>query len=190
MISQRFGCYFLKPTYRCCPHVSGAALCNGRVSVRLSVPSIDICRRLGACSRYRSTAAGVRATAAGSVMLRAEVRRLNTVLHIRQMTLTVCELFSAMAFSSRRRSKLDWRIIVFRFNNSVSLYHAFSRQSYTAGRKLVLSGRIASMQCLNAPYSCPSVLWSRNTNTRCTRETKLPLWSLKLAYKWFITSGL
>ena len=64
-------------------------LCNGRVSVRLSVPLIDVCHlpQLGRRQQisidqqlpatrtgYRSTAAGARAAAAGSVMLRAEVR--------------------------------------------------------------------------------------------------------------------
>ena len=82
-------------------------LCNGRVSVRpsvrpsarLSVPSIaavfrslsaagaraqqQLCCGAGAgAARYRSISARARAAAAGSVMLRAEVRRLNTDLFV------------------------------------------------------------------------------------------------------------
>lgn len=38
-------------------------------------------------------------------------------------TLTVCTLFSAMCFSSWRRSKADWRAIVFRLLNSVFFKH-------------------------------------------------------------------
>jgi len=53
-----------------------------RVYVTVSCPSVYLshqstsaaCRSPGAGSRYRSTAAGARAAAAGSVMLRAEVR--------------------------------------------------------------------------------------------------------------------
>ena len=58
-------------------------LCNGRVPVRRSVCPVDrqqqrraagLLLSSGACSRYRSIAASARAAAAGSVMLRAEVR--------------------------------------------------------------------------------------------------------------------
>jgi len=63
-------------------------LCNGRLSVRLS-PSVcpvdrqqqrraaGLLRSSDACSRYRSTAAGARAAAAGSVMLLSRGTTLN-----------------------------------------------------------------------------------------------------------------
>jgi len=51
----------------------------GCPSVRLSRRSASAaCPSLRAGSSYRSTAAGARAAAVGSVMWRAEVRRLNT----------------------------------------------------------------------------------------------------------------
>ena len=53
---------------------------NGRVSVCLSVPSIGICRvpQPGRGQQISVDAAGARAAAAGRVMLRSEVRRLDT----------------------------------------------------------------------------------------------------------------
>jgi len=50
--------------------VQGLCFTAGCLSVRLSVPAIDICHLGVVGSRYRSIAAGARAAAAGSVTLR------------------------------------------------------------------------------------------------------------------------
>ena len=115
-------------------------LCNGRVSVRPSVrPSVPSIRQLPAPRTvYRSVAAGARAAAAGSVMLRAEVRG---------STQTCRSPFSADFSATFLQSSPSWKskngdisrlcVQVFRVHRSFGILGFFSKNEIVASQERV-----------------------------------------------------
>ena len=107
-IDAVYGCQYCSSLLTLFAQYAVQGLCSGRMSVRPSVclssrSTSAACLSLGTSSRYRPITAGARAAAAGSVMLRAEVRG---------STQACCRVFAKQTTSLRSGvSTVSWRTV-------------------------------------------------------------------------------